>query len=85
MSDAAPKKMKRKAYEAELARVPGLLDLGRQLGEGPEERALGAEVLLEGLTQHVKLAREDLDSQISYRELMKLQLLRRPSGRLRED
>ncbi len=65
------------AYEAELARVPGLLELADGYGGGwREERALGAELILEGLHQHLKLAREDLDSRVSYRELLKLQLLR---------
>ncbi len=64
-------------HEAELARVPGLLDLGLRLGRAPEERALGAEIVLEGLHQHLKIARQDLDSQISYKELVKLQLVKK--------
>lgn len=65
------------AYEAELARVPGLFDLAAGYGDGSrEERALGGELVLEGLHQHLKLAREDLDSRISYKEMLKFQLLR---------
>ena len=64
-------------YEAELAKVPGLLDLAAGYGDGSrEQRALGAEMILEGLHQHLKLAREDLDSRIRYQEMVKLQLLR---------
>jgi len=64
-------------YEKELAKVPGLLDLAEGYGDGSrEQRALGAEMILEGLHQHLKLAREDLDSRIRYQEMVKLQLLR---------
>jgi len=72
LSDEQPQER----YEAELARVPGLLDLARDASGDPRERFFAAELVLEGLTQHLKLAREDLDSQISYKELVKLQLLR---------
>ncbi len=65
------------AYEAELALVPGLLELAAGYGDGSrEDVALGAELVLEGLHQHLKLAREDLDSRISYKEMLKFQLLR---------
>jgi magnesium chelatase subunit I len=64
-------------YEKELAKVPGLLDLAAGYGDGSrEQRALGAEMILEGLHQHLKLAREDLDSRIRYQEMVKFQLLR---------
>jgi magnesium chelatase subunit I len=64
-------------FETELARVPGLLELAAGYGDGSrEERALGAELVLEGLHQHLKLAREDLDSRLTYREMLKFQLLR---------
>jgi magnesium chelatase subunit I len=63
-------------YEAALYRVPGLKELVAQAGESPEERAFAAELVLEGLHQHLKLAREDLDSQVSYKEMVKFQLLR---------
>jgi magnesium chelatase subunit I len=80
------------AYEAELARVPGLLELagtdgggggGRSAGDRAAaryERALGAEMILESLHQHLKLARHDLDSQVSYKEMVKLQLLKPRRG-----
>jgi magnesium chelatase subunit I len=65
-------------YEAALGAVPGLLDLAAGYGDdSPEARAFGAELILEGLHQHLKLSREDLDSSISYKELVKFQLLRR--------
>jgi len=64
-------------YEAELERVPGLARLVEGSGETPQERAFAAEMVLEGLHQHLKLAREDLDSTVSYREMVKFQLMRR--------
>jgi magnesium chelatase subunit I len=70
-------------YEAEIFRVPGLQDLAGRHGKSREERALAAEMVLEGLHQHLKLARQDLDSQISYKEMVKFQLLkprRAPGG-----
>jgi len=70
-------------YEAEIFRVPGLQDLASRQGKSREERALAAEMVLEGLHQHLKLARQDLDSQISYKEMVKFQLLkprRTPGG-----
>jgi magnesium chelatase subunit I len=42
----------------------------------PEERAVGMELVLEGLTQHLKIAREDLDSKVSYAEMLKFNLVR---------
>ncbi len=63
-------------YQGALDRVPGLLDLAESFGETPQDRALGAEVILEGLHQHLKLAREDMDSHISYKELVKFHLLK---------
>ena len=41
-----------------------------------EERAVGMELVLEGLTQHLKIAREDLDSKVSYMEMLKFNLVR---------
>jgi magnesium chelatase subunit I len=70
-------------YEAEIFRVPGLQELASRQGKSREERALAAEMVLEGLHQHLKLARQDLDSQISYKEMVKFQLLkprRAPGG-----
>ena len=69
-------------YEAALAEVPGLLDLAEEHGSAERyERAFWAEVVLEGLHQHLKLAREDLDSQVSYKEMVKFQLLKPGRGR----
>ena len=64
-------------YEAELARVPGLMKLVEKNGATTHQRAFAAEMVLEGLHQHLKLAREDLDSTVSYREMVKFQLMRR--------
>jgi magnesium chelatase subunit I len=65
-------------YEKELARVPGLFDLARAQGGSREETAFWAELILDGLHQSVKLARHDLDSTVSYKELLKFQLLKAP-------
>ncbi len=67
-------------YEAELTRVPGLMELAKDHGTSRQERALAAETMLEGLHLHLKLAREDLDSGVSYREMVKFQLLRPRRG-----
>jgi len=64
-------------YERELARVPGLLKLVQEVSAVPQERAFAAELVLDGLHQHLKLGREDLDSTVSYREMVKFQLMRR--------
>jgi magnesium chelatase subunit I len=81
-------------YVTELKQVPGLWDLAStgtaddNGGGRPEMRALRAEMILEGLHQHLKLARQDLDSTISYKEMVKFQLLKpkrkRGSGPLGE-
>ena len=63
-------------YEAEILQVPGLADVVEAQGETREERAFHAEMVLEGLHQHLKLARHDLDSQVSYQEMVKFQLLK---------
>lgn len=64
-------------YEAELARVPGLLELADSAQPSSrQERAFWAEVILEGLHQELRLLRQDLDSTISYREALKFQLLK---------
>jgi magnesium chelatase subunit I len=65
-------------YERELARVPDLLDLAAPHAGCRQERAFWAEVALEGLHQSVKLARHDLDSTVSYREMLRFQLLKPP-------
>lgn len=67
-------------YEGALREVPGLWDLTEGHGESPPERAFYAEMILEGLHQHLKLARQDLDSQVSYREMVKFQLLKPQGG-----
>jgi len=54
------------------------MELARQQGGGREETAFWAEVALDGLHQSVKLARHDVDSTVSYKELLKLQLLKLP-------
>ena len=64
-------------YERELARVPGLSALVETHGATREERAFAAEMVLEGLHQHTKLTREDVDSTVSYKEALKFQLMRR--------
>jgi magnesium chelatase subunit I len=64
------------AYEGALAEVPGLLDLAGRAAPTRQERAFFAELILEGLHQSVKLARQDLDSTVSYKEMLKFQLLK---------
>ena len=74
-------------YQAQLRSVPGLLDVAQGIAQtegasSEQEVAFFAELALEGLHQHLKLTREDLDSQVSYKEMVKLQLLN-PSRRRR--
>jgi len=64
------------AFEAALYQVPGLRKLASDYGTNAQQRALAAEMILEGLHQHLKLAREDLDSGVTYREMVKFQLLK---------
>ncbi len=63
-------------YERELKRVPGLWEVASRHAKTREEQAWTAEMILEGLHQHLKLARHDLDSQVSYKEMIKFQLLK---------
>lgn len=63
-------------YESALYQVPDLREMATTYGSDRESRALAAETILEGLHQHLKLAREDLDTGISYGEMVKFQLLR---------
>ena len=65
-------------YRAQLEQVPGLLELvsAHSGPDDPQPDLFGAELLLEGLHQYLKLGREDLDSQITYREMIKFQLLK---------
>ncbi|MES1244661.1 MAG: magnesium chelatase [Acidobacteriota bacterium] len=67
-------------YETELGKVPGLKEMAAKMGRTREERALAAEMILEGLHQHLKLARNDMDSQVSYKEIVKFQLLKPRKG-----
>ena len=65
-------------YFRELNRVPRLGDVARKYA-GPkrdEEQAFWMEMVLEGLHQALRLAREDLDSTITFQELMKFNVLR---------
>jgi magnesium chelatase subunit I len=72
-------------YESALSGVPELMELARSLTPaGEAEPPMVAELILEGLAQHSKLGREDLDSTVTYKEMLKFQLLRArseaPSG-----
>ena len=63
---------------AALESVPGLRRAGEEhfAPASVEERSVGMELVLEGLTQHLKIAREDLDSKVSYTEMLKFNLVR---------
>ena len=63
---------------AALESVPGLRKAveERFTPASPEELAIGMELVLEGLVQHLKIAREDLDSKVSYTEMLKFNLLK---------
>jgi magnesium chelatase subunit I len=65
------------AHHAALKQVPGLWRLVADRAPDDASRAFLAELVLEGLHQHARLAREDLDSGVSYREAVKFQVLRR--------
>ena len=66
------------AYFAELNRVPKLADTARKYVKASSdyELAFWMEMILEGLHQALRLAREDLDSTITFQELMKFNVLR---------
>jgi magnesium chelatase subunit I len=66
-------------YLAALSRVPRLAELARAYSgvESDEELAFWMELVLEGLHQALRLAREDLDSTITFQELMKFNVLRK--------
>ena len=69
-------------YEDQLRQVTGLWELASRYSSGsPQETAFTAELILEGLHQHLKLAREDMDSTVSYKEMVKFQLLKPHRGR----
>ncbi|HUP46492.1 MAG TPA: AAA family ATPase [Thermoanaerobaculia bacterium] len=65
-------------YFAELKRVSRLADTAAKYVQPSrdEELAFWMEMILEGLHQAVRLSREDLDSTITFRELMKFNVLR---------
>jgi magnesium chelatase subunit I len=65
-------------YLSELRRVAGLEDLvaSRTSPKHDQERAFLMELVLEGLHQSLRLAREDLDSTITFSELVKFNVLR---------
>jgi magnesium chelatase subunit I len=67
---------------AALEAVPGLRKAveERFAPASPEETAVGMELVLEGLTSHLKIAREDLDSRVSYAEMLKFNLVRARSN-----
>ncbi|MFZ5786338.1 MAG: magnesium chelatase [Acidobacteriota bacterium] len=60
-----------------LRSVPGLWRLVADRAPDDPSRVFLAELVLEGLHQHARLAREDMDSGVSYREAVKFQVLRR--------
>jgi len=65
-------------HVAALESVPGLKKAveERFSPASREELAVGMELVLEGLTQHLKVAREDLDSRVSYTEMLKFNLVK---------
>jgi magnesium chelatase subunit I len=65
-------------YFRELSKVPRLADVARKYAapKRDEELAFWMEMILEGLHQSLRLAREDLDSTITFQELMKFNVLR---------
>ena len=74
ISDDTPFAEHRRTLES----VPGLKKAveERFAPASPEELTIGMELVLEGLTQHLKIAREDLDSKVSYAEMLKFNLLK---------
>lgn len=65
-------------YFLQLSSVPKLAETSRRFFDprSDEETAFGMELVLEGLHQALKLGREDLDSTITFAELMKFNVLR---------
>ncbi len=61
-----------------LASVPGLLRVATERFKpaSKEDAAFAMELVLEGLTQALKIAREDMDSKVSYKEMLKFNLVR---------
>jgi magnesium chelatase subunit I len=66
------------AYFAELRRVPQLEEIAKKRVDAKrdEDLAFWMELVLEGLHQALRLTREDLDSTITFQELMKFNVLR---------
>jgi hypothetical protein len=66
-------------YFRELSRVPSLAEVARRHAkvQRDEELAFWMELVLEGLHQALRLSREDLDSTITWQELMKFNVLRK--------
>jgi len=63
-----------------LSEIAGLMPLAQARAGAPEMQAFWAELVLDGLHQHLKLGRHDLDSGVSYKEMLKFQLLRPPKA-----
>jgi magnesium chelatase subunit I len=65
-------------YFAELKRVPKLAETAQKYVQAANdyEQAFWMEMILEGMHQSLRLAREDLDSTITFQELMKFNVLR---------
>jgi magnesium chelatase subunit I len=64
--------MPAEAYARALAQVPGLRELAEKHLRPPEgELALAMEFVLEGLHQNSLVAREDLESAVSYKDMLK--------------
>jgi magnesium chelatase subunit I len=65
-------------YFRELNRIPKLSETATRYGSANNdyEQAFWMEMVLEGLHQALRLAREDLDSTITFQELMKFNVLR---------
>ena len=69
-------------YRQALAQVPGLKDIAeRHLKPAPEELPLAMEFVLEGLHQSSLIAREDLESGVSYKDMLKTMFESMDSGR----
>ncbi len=65
-------------YVSELKRVPKLLETATKYAQSSSDHELAfwMEMILEGLHQSLRLAREDLDSTITFQEMMKFNVLR---------
>jgi magnesium chelatase subunit I len=65
-------------YFTELKRVPKLMDTAQKYvqARNDHELAFWMEMVLEGMHQSLRLSREDLDSTITFQEMMKFNVLR---------